>query len=40
MFTSYVLASMAVGSIVELEPDEKRWIKKKRGEARKPSETK
>ncbi|VAH23361.1 unnamed protein product [Triticum turgidum subsp. durum] len=31
MFTSYVLASMAVGSIVELEPDEKRWIRRKEG---------
>ncbi|XBJ20898.1 hypothetical protein VPH35_011637 [Triticum aestivum] len=40
IFTTYVLTSMAIGSIVELEPDEKQWIKKKRGEARKPSETK
>ncbi|KAF6992238.1 hypothetical protein CFC21_009251, partial [Triticum aestivum] len=31
MFTSYVLASMAIGSIVELEPDEKRWIRRKEG---------
>ncbi|XP_037473687.1 uncharacterized protein LOC119349705 isoform X2 [Triticum dicoccoides] len=35
IFTTYVLTSMAIGSIVELEPDEKQWIKKKRGEARK-----
>uniref|UniRef100_A0ACD5TZQ0 Uncharacterized protein n=1 Tax=Avena sativa TaxID=4498 RepID=A0ACD5TZQ0_AVESA len=35
MFTIYVLAGMAMGSIVELGPEEKRWIKKKRSEARK-----
>ncbi|KAM3300473.1 hypothetical protein ACQJBY_041475 [Aegilops geniculata] len=40
MFTSYVLARMATGWIVELEPDEKQWIKKKREEARKRSEAK
>ncbi|XP_048552879.1 uncharacterized protein LOC125533172 [Triticum urartu] len=36
----YVLMGMAAGRIVELHPDEKQWIKKKRGEARKQSETK
>ena len=30
-FSSYVLMGMAVGKIVELDPDEKQWIKKKRG---------
>uniref|UniRef100_N1QTE4 Uncharacterized protein n=1 Tax=Aegilops tauschii TaxID=37682 RepID=N1QTE4_AEGTA len=36
----YVLMCMAAGKIVELDPDEKQWIQKKRGEARKQSETK
>ncbi|XP_048559113.1 uncharacterized protein LOC125539652 [Triticum urartu] len=39
-FSLYVLMGMAAGRIVELHPDEKQWIKKKRGEARKQSETK
>ncbi|KAM3413080.1 hypothetical protein ACQJBY_004318 [Aegilops geniculata] len=39
-FSSYVLMGMAAGKIVELDPDEKRWIKKKRGEAHKQMETK
>ncbi|CAM0953567.1 unnamed protein product [Alopecurus aequalis] len=30
MFTTYVLTGMARGSIVELDPYEKRWIKKRR----------
>ena len=33
LFTSYVLIGMAMGSIVELDPEEKRWIKKKRRDA-------
>ncbi|KAM3413081.1 hypothetical protein ACQJBY_004318 [Aegilops geniculata] len=36
----YVLMGMAAGKIVELDPNEKQWIQKKRGEARKQSETK
>ena len=39
-FSLYVLMGMAAGKIVELDPDEKQWIQKKRGEARKQSETK
>ncbi|XP_037473686.1 uncharacterized protein LOC119349705 isoform X1 [Triticum dicoccoides] len=39
-FSLYVLMCMAAGRIVELDPDEKQWIQKKRGEARKQSETK
>uniref|UniRef100_A0A452ZZV7 Uncharacterized protein n=1 Tax=Aegilops tauschii subsp. strangulata TaxID=200361 RepID=A0A452ZZV7_AEGTS len=39
-FSWYVLMCMAAGKIVELDPDEKQWIQKKRGEARKQSETK
>uniref|UniRef100_A0A8R7P707 Uncharacterized protein n=2 Tax=Triticum urartu TaxID=4572 RepID=A0A8R7P707_TRIUA len=39
-FSLYVLMGMAAGKIVELDPDEKLWIQKKRGEARKQSETK
>uniref|UniRef100_A0ACD5TDB7 Uncharacterized protein n=1 Tax=Avena sativa TaxID=4498 RepID=A0ACD5TDB7_AVESA len=35
MFTFYVLTGMARGSIVELDPEEKQWIKKRRNEARK-----
>uniref|UniRef100_A0ACD5TDB0 Uncharacterized protein n=1 Tax=Avena sativa TaxID=4498 RepID=A0ACD5TDB0_AVESA len=35
MFTFYVLTGMARGSIVELDPEEKQWIKKRRNEASK-----
>jgi hypothetical protein len=35
MFSFYVLAGMARGSIVELGPEERRLIKKKRKEASK-----
>ncbi|XP_047043965.1 uncharacterized protein LOC124648213 [Lolium rigidum] len=35
MFSIYVLTSMCIGSIVELEPREQRWLKKKRSEASK-----
>ncbi|KAM0852013.1 hypothetical protein ACQ4PT_052077 [Festuca glaucescens] len=35
MFSFYVLTGMARGSIVELGPEERRWIKKKRKEASK-----
>jgi hypothetical protein len=32
MFSLNVLMDMALGSIVKLEPEERRWIKKKRKE--------
>ncbi|XP_047085210.1 uncharacterized protein LOC124696539 [Lolium rigidum] len=35
MFSLYVLTNMAIGSIVKLGPEERRWIKKKRKEASK-----
>uniref|UniRef100_A0ACD5TZ32 Uncharacterized protein n=1 Tax=Avena sativa TaxID=4498 RepID=A0ACD5TZ32_AVESA len=35
MFSTYVITSMCIGSIVELEPHEQRWLKKKRSEASK-----
>jgi hypothetical protein len=35
MFSLHVLTGMAIGSIVELGPEERRWIKKKRKEASK-----
>jgi hypothetical protein len=35
MFSLHVLTGMAIGSIVELGLEERRWIKKKRKEASK-----